>query len=299
MFEGFELEYVDVGEVTLPVRHVGQGEPVVLLHGHPRTHTTWHRVAPRLAGSFFVVCPDLRGYGRSTLPGDQPEHAQSSKRAMANDVGAATRHPGSQQLSLVGPGRGSLVVFRIAMDPPQAVTRLVVMDGLPVVEHLERLDEVFVRTWWHWWFLGQTDKPAERVINADPDAWYRTPTPAEMGEGNHADVWAALRDPAVVHGMCEDYRAGLRIDRAHEEADRAAGRRVACPMLLLAASEDDIDIHGDPEEIWRVWVAGELRSMPIHSGHHQAEQAPEELAEALLGFRAAPVPPRAPLRLRE
>ena len=109
-----------------------------------------------------------------------------------------------------------------------------------------------------------------------------------MGEDNHADVWAALRDPEVVHGMCEDYRAGLRIDRAHEEADRAAGRRIACPMLLLASTEDDIDIHGDPEDIWRSWVVGEVRSAPIHSGHHQAEQAPEQLAQALLEFLAAP-----------
>jgi haloacetate dehalogenase len=132
--------------------------------------------------------------------------------------------------------------------------------------------------------LSQTEKPAERVINLDPDAWYRTPSPVEMGEGNHADVWAALRDPAVVHGMCEDYRAGLSIDRAHEQADRTAGRQIACPMLLLASTEDDIDIHGDPAEIWRPWVAGELRSGSIHSGHHQAEQAPQELAEALLEF---------------
>jgi haloacetate dehalogenase len=174
------------------------------------------------------------------------------------------------------------------LDHPQAVTRVVIMDGLPVVEHLERLGEAFVRTWWHWWFFGQTEKPAERVINLDPDDWYRTPSPAEMGQGNHADVWAALRDPAVVHGMCEDYRAGLRIDRACEEADRAAGRQISCPMLLLAATEDDIDIHGDPEEIWRPWVAGELHSGAIHSGHHQAEQAPDELAHALLDFLVAP-----------
>jgi len=288
VFEGFTLEYVDVGEVTLRVRHSGQGEPVVLLHGHPRTHTTWHRVAPRLTRSFFVVCPDLRGYGRSTLPPDEPEHAQSSKRAMARDVVSLMGHLGCQQFAVVGHDRGSLVAFRAAMDHPHAVTRLVVMDGLPVVEHLERLNEAFVRTWWHWWFLGQTETPAERVINVDPDAWYRTPSPAEMGEGNHADVWAALRDPAVVHGMCEDYRAGLRIDRAHEEADRGAGRRIACPMLLLIASEDDIDIHGDPEEIWRPWVAGELRSAAIPSGHHQAEQAPDEVAEELLEFLTAP-----------
>jgi haloacetate dehalogenase len=288
VFEGFTLEYVDVGEATLRVRHSGHGQPVVLLHGHPRTHTTWHRVAPQLAGSFFVVCPDLRGYGRSTLPADAPEHAQSSKRAMAGDVVSLMRHLGHEQFAVVGHDRGSLAAFRTAMDHPRAVTRLVVMDGLPIVEHLERLNEAFVRTWWHWWFYGQIEKPAERVINQDPDAWYRTPSPKEMGEGNHADVWAALRDPAVVHGMCEDYRAGLRIDRAHEEADRTAGRQIACPMLLLAATHDDLDIHGDPEEIWRPWVAGKLHSAPIQSGHHQAEQAPDELAQALREFLATP-----------
>ena len=284
MFEGFTLEYVDVGDVTLRVRHGGQGQPVVLLHGHPRTHTTWHRLAPQLADSFFVVCPDLRGYGQSTLPPDAPQHAQSSKRAMANDVVSLLRYLGHDQFAVAGHDRGALVAFRAAMDYPGAVTRLAVMDGLPVTEHLERLNEQFVRTWWHWWFLGQTDKPAERIINADPDAWYRTPAPAEMGEANHADLWAALRNPAVVHGMCEDYRAGLGIDRAHEEADRAASRKIACPTLLLPATEDDIDMHGDPEAIWRPWVAGKLSSTPIHSGHHQAEEAPDELAQTLATF---------------
>ena len=284
MFEGFALDYVDVGEVTLRVRHGGQGSPVVLLHGHPRTHTTWHRLAPQLADSFFVVCPDLRGYGQSTLPPDAPEHAQASKRAMAGDVVSLMRHLGHDRFAVVGHDRGSLVASRTAMDHPGAVTQLAVMDGLPVIEHLERLNEQFVRTWWHWWFLGQTDKPAERIINADPDAWYRTPPPAEMGAANHADLWAALRDPAVVHGMCEDYRAGLSIDRRHEEADRAAGRRITCPTLLLTATEDDIDIHGDPMAIWRPWVAGELSSRPVHSGHHQAEEAPGELARALTAF---------------
>ena len=145
---------------------------MVFLHGHPRTHTTWHRVAPRLADSFLLVCPDLRGYGRSTLPADAPEHAQSSKRAMANDMVSLMRHFGHERFAVVGHDRGSLVAFRAAMDHPHAVTRLVVMDGLPVVERLERLNEVFVRSWWHWWFFAQLEKPAERVINLDPDAWY-------------------------------------------------------------------------------------------------------------------------------
>jgi haloacetate dehalogenase len=286
MFEGFQLEHVDVGEVTLRVRFGGSGSPVVLLHGHPRTHTTWHEVAARLAGSHFVVTPDLRGYGGSTMPPDEPDHSQSSKRAMARDVVRLMAHLGHDRFAVVGHDRGSLAAFRTAMDHPAAVSRLVVMDGLPVVEHLERTDAVFARAWWHWWFLGQTDKPAERVICADPDAWYRTPEPAEMGAGNHADVWAALRNPSVVHGMCEDYRAGLGIDRQHDEADRTAGRRVQCPVMLLESADDDLDIHGDPAAIWVPWLTSPLRHRVIASGHHQAEEAPAAVAEALLDFLA-------------
>ncbi len=266
MFDGFQLDHIDVGEVTLRVRHGGAGTPVVLLHGHPRTHTTWHAVAPRLAGRHVVVTPDLRGYGRSTLPPDAPDHAQSSKRAMAADVVRLMAHLGHDRFAVVGHDRGSLVAFRTAMDHPTAVTRLVVMDGLPVVEHLERTDAVFAKAWWHWWFLGQTDKPAERVINADPDAWYGNLPSGENG----ADLRAALRNPAVVHGMCEDYRAGLGIDRRHDEADRAAGRRVTCPTMLLESADDDLDIHGDPAAIWAPWLTEPLTHRVIRSGHHQA-----------------------------
>ncbi|MFC7363520.1 alpha/beta fold hydrolase [Nocardioides astragali] len=286
MFEGFQLEQVELDDVSVRVRHGGSGTPVVLLHGHPRTHTTWHQVAPLLARQHVVVCPDLRGYGRSTLPPDEPDHAQSSKRAMAQDVVSLMRVLGHDRFAVVGHDRGSLVAFRTAMDHPAHVSRLVVMDGLPVVEHLERTDARFAQAWWHWWFLGQTVKPAERVINADPDSWYTTPPPESIGVENHADVWAALRDPAVVHGMCEDYRAGLGIDREHDEADRRAGRRVACPTLLLESSRDDLDIHGDPRPIWAPWLEQPLRHAVIDSGHHQAEEAPEQVAGALLEFLA-------------
>jgi len=284
MFDGFMLEHLDLGEVVVRARHGGSGSPVVLLHGHPRTHTTWHGVAPRLATAHVVVCPDLRGYGGSTLPPDSPDHAQSSKRAMARDVVELMTRLGHERFAVVGHDRGSLAAFRTAMDHPDRVSHLVVMDGLPVVEHLERTDATFARAWWHWWFLGQTDKPAERVINADPDAWYETPSPEAIGPANHADLWKSLRDPAVVHGMCEDYRAGLGIDRDHDVADRAAGRRVACPTLLLESAHDDIDIHGDPTAIWEPWLEQPLHHRRINSGHHQAEDAPEEVAEALLHF---------------
>jgi haloacetate dehalogenase len=284
VFDGFHLDHVRTDEVTLRIRYGGAGTPVVLLHGHPRTHTTWHAVALRLAEHHFVATPDLRGYGGSTLPPDTPDHAQSSKRAMARDVVQLMSRLGHDRFALVGHDRGALVAFRAAMDHPDAVSQLVIMDGLPVIEHLERTDATFARAWWHWWFLGQTDKPAERVICADPAAWYRTPDPATMGEGNHADLWAALHDPAVVHGMCEDYRAGLGIDRAHDEADRAARRQVRCPTLLMQSTNDDLDIHGNPAAIWAPWLARPLRHRIIDSGHHQAEEAPGPVTDALLDF---------------
>jgi haloacetate dehalogenase len=288
MFDGFALEQVDLGEVSLRVRYGGSGTAVVLLHGHPRTHTTWHAVATRLAERHAVVCPDLRGYGGSTLPPDEPDHVQSSKRAMAGDVVALMSRLGHERFTVVGHDRGALVAFRAALDHPARISHLAVMDGLPVIEHLERTDARFAQAWWHWWFLGQTDKPAERVINADPDAWYRTPPPEAIGPGNHADLWAALRNPDVVHGMCEDYRAGLGIDRLHDEADRAAGRRVACPTLLLESADDDLDIQGDPMQIWQPWLQAPLRHRVIDSSHHQAEEAPDQVASALLEFLAEP-----------
>ena len=281
-FDGFTLDRYDVREVTLRARHGGSGSPVALLHGHPRTHTTWHAVARLLARRHTVVCPDLRGYGRSTLPPDLPDHAQSSKRAMAGDVVALMRLLGHERFAVVGHDRGGAVAYRTALDHPDAVSHLVVMDALPLVEQLERTDAAFARAWWHWWFLGQTDQPAERVINADPDAWYRTPDPDVMGPENHADVWAALRDPQVVHGMCEDYRAGLGVDPEHDRADRAAGRRIGCPTMLLEAVDDDLDIHGDPAAIWAPWLERPLVHHRIASGHHQAEEAPDQVADAIL-----------------
>ena len=157
------------------------------------------------------------------------------------------------------------------------------LDAVPIAEALDRCDARFAASWWHWFFLGQTDKPAERVISADPDAWY-TAGPEHMGEEAFADFRRAIHDPATVHAMCEDYRAGLGIDRAHDEADRAAGRRVACPTLLAWSIHDDLEeLYGDPLAIWRAW-ADDLRGARIDSGHHMAEEAPAELAAVLRAF---------------
>jgi haloacetate dehalogenase len=284
-FDGFALERIDTGEAEIRVRHGGDGPPVVLLHGHPRTHTTWHRVAPLLARGHTVVCPDLRGYGESIGPPTTADHEPYSNRAMGRDVVAVMRALGHERFAVAGHDRGSGVAHRLALDAPGAITRLAILDGIPPVEALERTDARFAASWWHWWFFGQTEKPAEEWICRDPDAWY-TGDPVAMGEENHADYRRAVRDPATVHAMLEDYRAGLGIDADHDRADRAAGRRIACPTLFACSIHDDMEkLYGDPVATWRAW-AGDVRGARIDSGHHMAEEAPEELAGVLARFLA-------------
>ncbi|MEV5552212.1 alpha/beta hydrolase [Nonomuraea wenchangensis] len=283
MFDDFATGMIDVGETELYVRHGGSGTPLLLLHGHPRTHATWHRVAPLLSPHHYVVCPDLRGYGRSGKPPTTPDHAPYGKRAMARDLVALMRALGHDRFAVAGHDRGAYVAHRLAADHPGEVTRLVVMDAIPIGEALARADARFAAAWWHWFFLGQTDKPAEHLINADPDAWYGA-TEEQMGPEAYLDFRRAVHDPVTVHAMCEDYRAGLTVDRAADDADRAAGRRVTCPTLFLWSSRDDMeDLYGDPLAIWRTW-ADDVTGHPIDSGHHMAEEAPEELASALLAF---------------
>jgi len=290
VFEGFTLDRIDVGEAELRVRHGGSGPAVLLLHGHPRTHTTWHRVAPLLAREHTVVCPDLRGYGESSKPRTTGDHAPYSKRAMAGDMVRLMRALGHERFAVAGHDRGAYVAFRAAMDAPDAVERLAVLDAVPIGEALARADARFAASWWHWFFLGQTSKPAERVISADPEAWYR-PDRDVMGEENHADHLRAIHDPETVHAMCEDYRAGLGIDRAHDDADRAAGRTLACPVLVVWAERDDMeDLYGDPLEVWRAW-AGDLRGAKLDSGHHMAEEVPDDLAAVLGAFLSGRRPP--------
>ncbi|MGT2477745.1 alpha/beta fold hydrolase [Paraburkholderia terrae] len=285
MFAGFLEQFVTVSGACLRVRTGGKGPPVLLLHGHPRTHATWSRVAPILAEHFFVVCPDLRGFGKSSKPADMPEHAGSSKRAKAMDCIELMRHLGHERFSVAGHDRGSYVALRAALDHPAAITRLAVLDSIPIIEHLLRCDERFARRWYHWFFFAQPEKP-ERAILVDPLAWYGG-SPDVMGVEEFEDFRQAVTDPSTVHGMIEDYRAGLTVDRRHDEEDRQARRRVQCPTLCLWSTKDDLeDLYGDVLAVWQPWTIL-LEGGPIESGHHMAEEAPHELANQLSHFFSA------------
>jgi haloacetate dehalogenase len=288
MFEDFAIESVAVGDAKLHVRYGGEGPAVLLLHGHPRTGATWHRVAPRIVSAgFTVVCPDLTGYGRSQGRMPSADHSAHSKRSVADDMVRLMTALGQEQFHLVGHDRGSYVALRLALDHEQRIERLALLDCIPISEHLARADARFATAWWHWFFFAQADIP-ERVINVDPEAWYAPKAdPATMGEANHAEFREAIRNPQVVRAMLEDYRAGLTIDRAHEELDKALGRRLEIPLLVLWSLRDDLEeLYGDPLTIWRDWAI-DVRGHGIDSAHHMAEEAPDALADSLCRFFAA------------
>jgi len=193
---------------------------------------------------------------------------------------------GHPKFAVAGHDRGCYVALRAALDHPEVITHLIVMDGVPISEALARCDAQFAHDWYHWFFYAQPDKP-EQAILADPDRWYEG-DPQSMGIENYKEFREATRDPATVVGMLEDYRAGLGIDRIHEEEDRCAGRTIRCPTLCLWAARDDIEnLYGDVVSVWQPW-AHNVVGTAIDSGHHMAEEEPQQVSSAVAAFMRGP-----------
>jgi haloacetate dehalogenase len=293
VFDGFELETIDTGEATIRVRHGGSGPPLLLLHGHPQTHFMWHAVAKGLAKEFTIVAPDLRGYGDSSKPPTTSDHEPYSKRAMARDEVAIMHHLGFQRFSVAGHDRGGRVAYRLALDHPDRIERLAVLDILPTGEHFRRADMRFGLGYWHWFFLAQPFDVPERMIGADPQgfltrAWPRDDQgrpqpPPYFAREAAADYVRCYLNPATVHATCEDYRAGATYDFELDEADRASGRRIECPVLALWAAHGQLPRWYDVLAVWRDW-AHDVQGGPIESGHFMAEEAPDATIEALRAF---------------
>jgi len=286
MFEGFELDRIDVGEAVLRVRHGGSGPPLLLLHGHPQTQAMWHLVAPQLAEEHTVVAPDLRGYGESSKPPTRPDHEPYSKRAMARDAVALMRALGFDRFAVAGHDRGARVAYRLALDHPECVEKLAVLDVIPTGETWRRADRRFMLAWWHWAFLAQPAPLPETLIGADPDGYYFGGDRSLFHPEALADYLASARVPETIHAMCEDYRAGATYDFELDEADRAEGRRIACAVLVLWGARSDLgELIGDPLAIWRGW-ADDVRGRALDCGHYVAEEAPEETYAELRSFFA-------------
>ena len=283
MFEGFTQADIDTGEARIALCHKGSGPPVLLLHGHPQTRAMWHRVAPRLAEDFTVVCADLRGYGGSSKPPTTDDHEPYSKRAMARDCVFIMRALGFERFAVVGHDRGGRCAYRMALDHPERVAALSVLDILPTYEHFARTDMDFAMGYWHWFFLAQAHPLPETLIAGDPDAFYLRRGRDLFAPEALADYRRAFHDPATIHAMCEDYRAGAGLDRELDRADKEAGRRIACPVQVLWARRNGLDRWYDVPAVWREW-ADVVEGHSIDCGHYLAEEAPAETGQALLDF---------------
>ena len=274
----------------------GSGPPLLLLHGYPESHLMWHGAAPLLAEEHTVVAADLAGYGASFRPAPASDHAPHGKRAMAANQVEAMAALGFERFAVAGHDRGGRVAYRMALDRPECVERLAVLDIVPTGEVWRRADGDFARGYWHWSFLSLPAPLPERLIGGDPQAYFDLHVRAGLGLGAApgrypAAVLAAYRraldDPAAVEAMCEDYRAGASVDAERDDADAAAGRRIACPVLVLWAARGALPrFYGDVLGVWRPW-APDVRGVAIDGTHFFPEDRPEETAAALLSFLRA------------
>lgn len=290
-FDSFTETIVDLGDGRhFRLRRGGNGPALLMLHGMPQTNAMWHKVAPALAASFSVICPDITGYGQSFKPPATPDHTPYSKRRMAQDMIDLMDHLGIGRFALVGHDRGARVSHRLALDHPERVERLAILDIIPTIEHFERTDMRFAMGYYHWFFLAQPAPLPEELINRDAGYWLLSQSArhktarAVFAEDAMAEYRRAISDPATVTAICEDYRAAATIDMEHDRESRAEGHKIACPVKVLWGARGLVGALYEPLGVWRNYCAGELSGHALESGHYLPEEAPEATLAALRAF---------------
>lgn len=285
MIDGFETAVAAVNDQETFYARGGSGPPVLLLHGFPQTHAMWHAVAPILARQFTVIAPDLRGYGQSSKPQGT---AAYSFRIMAADQIALMRHLGFETFHVVGHDRGGRVAHRLALDAPERLKTITVMDIVPTHFLLDALSRQVAAAYYHWFFLAQPFPFPETMIGHDPDTYFESCLlgwgAAELSDFDPealAAYRAAWRDPDTIRGMCADYRAALQIDFDLDAAD--LGRRVKAPALVLFGADGAMAKCYDVPASWQDRFAT-MHAAAIPGGHFFVDQEPEKTAKALTAF---------------
>ena len=293
LFPGFDERMIDGDGARIFVRTGGSGPALLLVHGFPQTGAIWHKIAGSLAQHYSLIIPDLRGYGRSEKPLNDAENITYSKRAMANDLVAVMKSLGHETFHLCGHDRGGRVAYRLAQDHPQCVNSLITLDIVPTLEQWKAMGSLMgAMTTYHWPFLAQPHPLPEQLIGADPD-FYIDEKLGAWNNGTGLDVFdpaalaeyrAHFRDPAVIHALCNDYRAGATCDVEHDQAALDQGIKITCPMLVLWG---DAGIPGKsangPLDIWQRWATN-VTGNGIACGHFLPEEAPAETLAAMLAF---------------
>jgi haloacetate dehalogenase len=294
---GFTQHFVETNGIRLSVHRAGAGAPLILLHGYPQNHMSWEKVAPGFARHFDVIAPDLRGYGESDAPPDDTEHTVYSKREMARDIVGMMDALGIGRAHVLGHDRGARVGYRLALDSPEAVERLAVLDIVPTHAMWTDFTVGLAMATYHWLFLAQPHPMPETLIAANPDyyldhtiaSWTKARDLSAIDPRALEHYRAAFRQPERIHAMCADYRAGQTTDFETDSADVAAGRKITCPLLAVWGQTgipskmgiDDATVEDDPLTVWKRW-ATDVTGLGIDSGHFVAEENPSATLDALL-----------------
>jgi haloacetate dehalogenase len=289
MFTSYTHELRLVNGLNIHCRIGGEGPPLLLLHGHPQTHVIWHKVADQLAENFTVVAADLRGYGDSDKPPASEASVSYSKRIMARDQLMLMQSFGFTQFSVLAHDRGARVAHRLALDHPDAVTRMILLDIAPTLAMYTQANEEFARAYWHWFFLIRPTPLPETLIETDPENYLRTvmgTRSAGMGpftDDAFSEYLRCLKLPGAAIAICEDYRASAGLDLEHDQADIDAGNKLKCPLLALWGEKGTVGRCFSPLHEWQK-VALNVDGNALASGHYIAEEVPELLLEYTLGF---------------
>jgi haloacetate dehalogenase len=284
-FPGFKKITKKTSGATINFVTAGNGPGLLLLHGYPETHIEWRKIAPQLAQKFTVVASDLRGYGDSSKPSDGENHFGYSKRATAQDQVEVMASLGFQKFSAVGHDRGGRVAHRMALDHPDRVTKVAVLDIVPTYKLFHNVTKEWATASFHWFFLIQKEPFPETVIGNSAEFWLKSRfgrlPPAALDKEALAEYLRCFRDPAMIHATCEDYRAGASIDLDHDAAD--LDRKVSCPLLALWGEHGDMHRLYNVLDTWRE-RASNVSGKPVPSGHFIAEEIPDVLLAELNSF---------------
>jgi haloacetate dehalogenase len=292
MMEGFKKETLHVNGVDIVLRHGGKGPPLLLMHGNPFTHLSWHKIAPRLAEEFTVVTPDLRGYGDSSKPDGGPDHMGYSFREMARDQVGVMKALGFDTFYAAGHDRGARVLHRMCLDHPETVTKAAFVDMLPQHHLLNNVTFAWGQFSWHWFFMIQPNPYPETMISNDAEFFIRrklakTPQGLSFFDPEAlADYIRCIKDPRTVYGMCEDYRATVSVDLDMDTADFKAGRKVMCPTMLIWGATGGVGRNHDAAKVWAEYATNIVHAVAVPSGHYVQEEAPEESYKELRNFFA-------------
>ena len=289
-FKNFSLRTTNVKRGSIRYRIGGKGTPLLMLHGNPQTHAMWHKVVPSLVEDYTLICPDIPGYGKSFKPQLSEDHEQYSKVKMAADMLEFMTNLGHNAFYIVAHDRGARIAHRLALDFPNKVIKMILLDIIPTIEHFERTDMDFAMGYYHWFWLAQRSPIPESVINKAPEEWFFAHTSREKKDKDFFsplalnDYLECIKNPKTISAICEDYRAAATIDLNHDKTSRENNIKLKMSVLVLWGKKGKIDQWYDPLSIWQNYCTQKIKGNAIDSGHYLAEENPKEIIKNILQF---------------